>query len=401
VKACGQCGRQNDEAKIDAERAKAKQLELQPCRNALSRPFAFPALHGFILRSIGGCVLPFALSLAACAQSNYPVQYTFTTLAGPSRSADAMGSALAANVGSADGTGTSARFSNPDGVAVDKAGNVYVADNFNDTIRKVTPAGVVTTVARQPCMGMALDSAGNIYVVNQYSTICKVTPAGVVTMLAGLAGSVGSADGTGSAARFKLPNGVALDTNGNVYVADTYNYTIRKMTPVGTNWVVTTLAGLAGLAGSADGMGTAARFNEPNGVAVDNAGNLYVTDLKNHTIREVTPAGMVTTLAGLAGSYGSADGTGTAARFANPYGVAVDSAGNVYVTDSGNSTIRKVTPAGVVTTLAGLPMGYGYADGTGRAARFRALAGVVVDSAGTIYVTDPGNNNIRRGFVQK
>jgi sugar lactone lactonase YvrE len=345
--------------------------------------------------------LPLALSLAARAQSNYPVPYTFTTLAGPSRFALAMGGTLAANVGSADGTGTSARFSHPRGVAVDNVGNVYVADNFNSTIRKVTPAGVVTTVARELCLGVAVDSAGNIYAVGPYNTIRKLTPAGVVTTLAGLAGSHGSADGTGSAARFFYPDGVAVDSAANVYVTDSSNSTIRRVTPSG---VVTTLAGLAGSHGSADGTGTAARFNEPTGVAVDSAGNVYVTDLKDSTIRKVTPAGVVTTLAGLAGSWGSADGTGSAARFFYPDGVAVDSAANVYVTDSGNSTIRRVTPSGVVTTLAGLaglPMGHRYADGTGRAARFQALAGVAVDSSGNIYVADPGNNNIRKGFVQK
>ena len=133
-----------------------------------------------------------------------------------------------------------------------------------------------------------------------------------ITTLAGRAGSAGSADGTGSAARFYYPRGVAVDSAGNVYVADTGNHTIRKVTPAG---VVTTLAGLAGSSGSADGTGSAARFNYPPGVAVDSAGNVYVADTGNHTIRKVTPAGVVTTLAGLAGSSGSADGTGSAARF--------------------------------------------------------------------------------------
>ena len=140
-----------------------------------------------------------------------------------------------------------------------------------------------------------------------------------------------------------------MDSAGNVYVADADNDTIRKVTPVGTNWVVTTLAGLAGNAGSADGTNSAARFYYPYGVAVDSAGNVYVADTDNDTIRKVTPVGtnwVVTTLAGLAGNAGSADGTGSAARFYCPGGVAVDSAGNVYVADTHNDTIRKVTPVG-------------------------------------------------------
>src|SRR5438093_609526 len=170
------------------------------------------------------------------------------------------------------------------------------------------------------------------------------------TTLAGQA-SIGSADGTGSAARFNGPYGVATDSSGNVYVADTGNCTIRKITPAG---VVTTLAGLAGFTGSADGTGSAARFNGPSSVATDSSDNVYVADTFNHTIRKITPAGVVTTLAGLAGSFGSADGTGSAARFYYPGGVATDSSGNVYVADTFHITIRKVTPAGVVTTLAGV-----------------------------------------------
>jgi len=206
-----------------------------------------------------------------------------------------------------------------------------------------------------------------------------VTAAGtnwVVTTLAGLAGSSGSADGTGSAARFEDPGGMAVDSAGNVYVAETGKNTIRRVTPVGTNWVVTTLAGLAGSSGGADGTGSAARFVFPWGLAVDGAGNVYVADFGNCTVRKVTPAGVVTTLAGLAGSSGTVDGTGSAARFSDPSGVAVDSAGNVYLTDTGNHTVRRVTPAGVVTTLAGLAGKSGSADGTGSAAQRREAGGL-------------------------
>jgi hypothetical protein len=168
-----------------------------------------------------------------------------------------------------------------------------------------------------------------------------MTPAGVVTTLAGKAGSWGSADGTGSTAQFNGPTGVAVDGTGNVYVADHGSNKIRKIMPGG---IVKTLAG-SGVDGSVDGTGSAARFNFPFGVAVDWAGSVYVADSYNHTIRKVTAAGVVTTLAGEAGSWGSADGTGSAARFYYPFGVAVDGSGNVYVADSGNDAVRKGFPA--------------------------------------------------------
>jgi hypothetical protein len=221
------------------------------------------------------------------------------------------------------------------------------------------------------------------------------------TELAGSARQQDSADRTGSAARFNYPSGVAVDSAGNVYVADTGNNTIRKVTSAG---MVTTLAGLArgdtsvDWARSVDGAGSTARFKQPFGVAVDSAGNLYVADAGNYTIRKVTPAGAVTTLAGGTGTPGSADGTGGAARFAVPNGVAVDSAGNVYVADGGNGTIRKITPAGAVTTLAGLVDKFGNADGTGSVARFSNPSGVAVDCAGNLYVADTYNNTIRKGY---
>jgi sugar lactone lactonase YvrE len=335
--------------------------------------------------------------------------WVVTTLAG-----------LAGVPGSADGTGSAARFNGPAGVAADNAGNIYVADEHNDTIRKLTPVGtnwVVTTLAGLAGVpgsangtgsaarfyhpgGVAVDSAGNVYVADEHNdTIRKVTPAGVVTTLAGLADVSGSADGRGSAARFSLPFGVAVDSEGNVYVADQLNSTIRKVTPVGTEWDVTTLAGQAGSFGTNDGTGNAARFSYVDGVAVDSAGNLYVADQNNSTIRQLTPDGTnwdVTTLAGQAGSFGFVDGTGSAARFYITASVAVDSTGNLYVADQENNAIREVTPGGVVTTLAGLTKGgAGSADGTGRGAQFDFPVGVAVDSTGNLYVGDQNNHTIR------
>jgi len=322
---------------------------------------------------------------------------------------------FARKVGSADGTGASARFYLPLGVAVDGAGNVYVADTNNHAIRKITPDGVVTTWAGSPDedflgnidgtgtsarfylpSGVAVDEAGNVYVVDAIETVRRITRAAVVTTLAGTPSQAGSADGTGSAARFNMqfwgPNGVAVDGAGNLYVTDVSNSTIRKISPAGE---VGTLAGTTGEAGSADGFRTAARFSSPLGVAVDGAGNVYVADSLNNTIRKVTASEVVTTLAGTAGKWGSHDGTGTAARFSLPKGVAVDRAGNIYVADDDNNTIRMITPSGVVTTLAGTAKQAGSADGVGTAALFSRPGGVAVDDAGNVYVADTGNNTIR------
>ncbi len=206
-------------------------------------------------------------------------------------------------------------------------------------------------------------------------------------------GLPGSVNGSGTDAQFNSPSSVTVDSSGNVYVADTTNHTIRKISP---STAVTTLAGSAGLPGSTDGTGASARFSAPWGVAVDSSGFVYVADTNNKTIRKITPGGTVTTLAGLAGSAGSADGTGSGARFGNPHGVAVDSAANVYVADTGNNTIRRITSAGVVTTLAGLAGTFGSADGTGGSARFYAPASIAADDAGNLYVADAGNNTMRK-----
>ena len=226
----------------------------------------------------------------------------------------------------------------------------------------------------------------------------------IFTTIAGLAQVHGTADGTNSSARFYLPSGLALDGAGNLYVADLFNHTIRKVAPVGTNWVVSTLAGLAGTLGSNDGTNDQARFNRPSAVAVDNAGNLFVTDLYNQTIRKLTPVGtnwVVSTVAGLAGAQGSDDGTNSDARFNDPQAVALDSSGQLYVTDRLNCTIRGVTPFGtnwVVTTLAGTPglLYPGFADGTNGDAEFYWPFGIARHSGGNLYVADFGNYLIRR-----
>jgi sugar lactone lactonase YvrE len=317
----------------------------------------------------------------------------------------------AGSTGSLDGTGAAARFDYPAGVAVDSSGNVYVADGNNSTIRKIAPDGAVTTLAgfageagstddtgaaarfNQP-NAVAVDSSGNVYVADAGNhTIRKITSAGAVTTLAGTVGETGSTDGSETAARFDSPYGVAVDSSGNLYVADYNNSTIRKINSEG---VVTTLAGFAGDPGSTDGNGAAARFTGPTGVAVDAGGNVYVADITDSTIRKISPDGAVTTLAGKSGEPGSTDGTGAAARFSLPAGVAVDSSGNVYVADAMNSVIRKITSAGVVTTLAGKAGESGSTDGTGAAARFYAPYGIAVDSSGYVYVSEVANSTIRK-----
>ncbi|TAE24464.1 MAG: T9SS C-terminal target domain-containing protein [Candidatus Kapaibacterium sp.] len=307
--------------------------------------------------------------------------------------------------GLVNNTGVLAQFNQPNGIAIDGSGNLYVADKLNHCIRRITPLGVVTTFAgtgasgwaegaaasaqfNQPT-GVAVDGAGNVYVADFGNHRIRKISAGVVSTFAG-SGVGGFSDATGTLAQFQFPTGVAVDGAGNVYVADYINNRIRRITALG---VVTTLAGSA-TAGSTDGMGAGAQFNLPVALAVNGAGTIvYVADQNNHRIRAVTTAaGAVTTLAGNTSGY--ADGTGSVALFNSPTGISVNGAGNILVAENGGHRIRIITPGGIVTTLAGSGAA-SFLNAVGTAAQFNAPSGVVMDASGNAYVADLNNHRIR------
>ena len=356
----------------------------------------------------------FCVPVTAFGQTNY-TPYTFITFAGSP-------GIYASN----NGVASAASFNHPGGVAVDVSNNVYVADQNNHQIRKITPDGTVTIIAGSTSAsggfvdgtntvarfvnpsGVTVDSAGNLFVADLNNhVIRKISPQGtnwVTTTIAGN-GSSGGADGTNKVARFSWPHDVVVDSAGNIFVADqglNGGYTIRKITPVGTNWVVTTIAGQAGVRGTADGTNNTALFFDPESVTVDMNGNLFVGDAC--AVRELVPVGtnwVVTTIAGSATNYGTVDGTNGAAMFYSIHGLETDGAGNVFVTDTIGQLIRKVAPVGtnwVVTTLAGQPGMHGTNNGAGSAAQFYWPCSVAIDIFGNLYVADSGNSTIRKGF---
>lgn len=378
--------------------------------------------------------------------------------------------------GSADGAGAVATFSSLNGLTIDKQGNLFVADAGNHTIRKVTPAGTVSTLAGTPSQltpaaadgvgaaarfnlpyGLAADGAGNVYVSDSnpglgLNSVRKITSAAEVTTITGSYAGTGITDGPASEARFTRPEAIALQSDGTLFVADTGNQLIRKISTagitstlagnpghgsfltsgdgsgtqatffqpagvavgsdgvayiadavrntirrIGKDGVVTTLAGSFQNSNSpADGQGAKAGFSSTNGIAIDSNGTLYIAD--NHAVRKSDANGNVTTLTGTLGSSdsGTADGSLAQARFGYLRAIAIDASGNLYLTDSLNHNVRKITPAGIVTTLAGTPGVAGDADGQGSAASFNGPRGIALDKAGNVYVADTENNLVRR-----
>jgi len=314
------------------------------------------------------------------------------------------------------GPATSAQLSNPESVAVDVAGNLFIADTGNNRIRMVTPAGVISTVAGSGSLGfggdggpatsaqlsgptsVAVDAVGNLFVADYgNSRIRKVTPAGAISTVAGDGTwGYGGDGGPATSAQLMRPWGVAVDTAGDLFIADAENNRIRKVTPAG---MISTLAGVGWQGFGGDGgPASSAQLNEPMGLAVDAARNLYIADLNNNRIRKVTPTGVISTVAGY-GTYGGFNGDGgpaTSAQLYSPIGAAVDAMGNLFIADSQNCRIRRVTPDGVIGTVVGNGYGFGGDGGPATSAQLYLPNGVAVDTAGNLFVADTLNNRIRK-----
>lgn len=305
--------------------------------------------------------------------------------------------------GFTDGASNIAQFSNPQAIAADAQGNFYVADSFNNLIRKIATNGTVSTIAGSTDpgyvndvkanarfyspQGIAVDAQGNVYVSDfGNNAIRKITPDGAVSTLAGGNGP-GYADGQGLVAKFHNPSGLAVDAQGNIYVADKGNNIIRKITAAG---VTSTIAGNT-VPGYINAVGTLAQFNSPSGVTLDSKGNIYVADLSNSSIRKITSDGTVSTLAG--------NPTTTTDLLNLPQSITVDKNDNLFITDE-SGRILEISTANILYSIAGTVNVAGYTDGSGTDAAFNSPQGITTDAQGNVYVADYNNNVIRKLVVQ-
>ena len=352
----------------------------------------------FFLSACGGGEGDATNGLAAGGNNVRQGSYEVVTLAG-------TGAA-----GFVDGPGSTAQFSYPTSLTVDGAGNVFVADEGNNVVRKIAPDGAVMTFAGQPGVnayqdgsgsaaifsdlikGIAADPLGNLFVSDSNNKrIRKITPAGAVTTFAG-SWYWDIVNGPIDQAQFNDTRGLAFDSKGNLYVTEVARHLVRK---IGADGIVSTLAG-DGSAGYVDCYpGSCARFNQPESIAVDSKDNLYVSESGNHMIRKITPAGAVSTFAG-SGLAGFQDGAANLARFNSPVGVVVDSNDNVYVADQNNRVIRRITQYGVVSTAVGRPNYKGNQNGLGTQASFGLPSGLAIDKNDNLYVVDYLNHNVRK-----
>ena len=312
------------------------------------------------------------------------------------------------NAGAVNGLSAAARFNSPAGITVGPQGIVYVADNNNHQIRQISTSGMVSTLAGTGLQGyndgpgitakfyspfgVVTDAIGNVYVADCLNNMIRaITPAGFVSTLAG-SYNPGYADNIGINASFFSPIAIAIDPANNLYIADSGNDLIRKVTAAG---VVTTLAGVATKGGATNGPASSATFKQPYGVVLDKAGNIYVADYANNMIRKISTSGIVSTFAGSL-KPGNADGQDTLARFNAPFGIAIDATGNLYVADSKNNLLRKISPTGYVSTIAGNG-NTGATDGVATAATFNDITGVAADTVNNcLYIADQRNNLIRK-----
>jgi uncharacterized protein (TIGR03437 family) len=306
---------------------------------------------------------------------------------------------------------TMAQLNAPAGVALDAAGNLYVSENWR--LRRITPAGIILSVAGGSTFGfggdggpaisaqldapqgIAFDQVGNLYLADQANhRVRRITPAGIINTVAG-GGDLGDG-GPATAARFYYPRALAADQAGNVYLVDNNGRRVRRFTPEGQMWTVAG-DGIGGNSGDG-GPATTARFQNPFAIAIDSAGNLHIADAGGQRIRKIWRNGLMSTIAGTGSAgFGGDGGPATAAQFNTPGGLAFDGAGNLYISDTGNSRVRRMTPAGVIATVAGDGnKGYGGDGGPGTLAHLNEPVRLAFDATGNLYIADRADQRIRR-----